>query len=130
SYLHQQYIVHGNVKPENILFTEHDQVLLSDLDPITLSQASNPTDLALHYTSLYAAPEQIAGQRCSQSDQYALGCIAYELFTGRAPFPLSDPSRQHEVSTETIVPPTQINPNLPHQIEQVIFKAMATDIND
>jgi len=130
NYLHQQYIIHGNVKPENILFTEHDQVLLSDLDPITLSQASNSTDLAFHSTSLYAAPEQIAGQRSSQSDQYALGCIAYELFTGRPPFSLSDPSLQHGVSTETIVPPTQINASLSHQIEQVILKAMAKDVND
>ena len=128
--MHQQYIIHGNVKPENILFTEHDQALLSDLDPMTLNEAPNSTDLALHYTSLYTAPEQIAGQRSRRSDQYALGCIAYELFTGRAPFSPSGPSLQYGVSTETIVPPTQINPSLSKQIEQAILKAMATDVND
>src|SRR6266436_1458222 len=49
-YLHQQYIVHGNIKPENILFIEHDQALLSDLDPMTLSEAFSSTDLTLYYT--------------------------------------------------------------------------------
>jgi len=130
-YLHQQHIVHGNIKPENILFIEHDQALLSDLDPMTFSEAPSSTDLTLYYTSPYTAPEQIAGQRrSSQSDQYALGCIAYELFTGRPPCPLSDPSLQHKRSAETVVPPTQINPSLSEQIEQVILKAMAKDAND
>jgi len=129
-YLHQQYIVHGNIKPENILFIEHDQAMLSDLDPMSFSKAPSSTDLTLYYTSPYTAPEQIAGQRSSQSDQYALGCITYELFTGRPPFPLSDPALQHKRSTETVVPPTQINPSLSEQIEQVILKAMAKAVND
>ena len=81
-YLHQQHIVHGNIKPENILFIEHDQVLLSDLDPMTFSEASSPTDFALYYTSPYAAPEQIADQRISQSDQYALGIVIYQWLCG------------------------------------------------
>lgn len=129
-YLHQEHILHGNVKPENILFTEHNQVLLSDLDPMILSEPSRYRDLSLHHPSPYAAPEQIAGQRSNQSDQYALGCIAYELFTGRAPFSSSDPSLQPNFNIEMVVPPTQINPGLSQPIEQAILKAMAKDIND
>jgi serine/threonine protein kinase len=129
-YLHQQQIVHGNVKPENILFTEHDQVLLSDVDPMAFSEDSSSTDLALHSTSPYTAPEQITGQRSSQSDQYALGCVAYELFTGRPAFSPSDSSLQHNFSTETVVSPTQINPSLSQLIEQIILKAIAKDVND
>jgi len=126
-YLHEQHIIHGNVKPENILFTEHDQALLSDLDPMTLSETANTTDLALHATSPYIAPEQMAGQGSCQSDQYALGCIAYELFTGHPAFSSPDLALQHNLSTETVIPPTQINPSLAPQIEQVILKAMAKD---
>jgi serine/threonine protein kinase len=129
-YLHQEHLIHGNIKPENILFTEHNQVLLSDLDPMTFSGASSSADLGLHYTSPYAAPEQIADQKSSQSDQYALGCIAYELFTGRAPFSSSGPSLQPNLSTKTTVSPTQINPSLSQPIEQAILKAMAKDINN
>lgn len=129
-YLHQQYIIHGNIKPENILFTEQNQVVLSNLDPMAFSEASGPTGLALHCTSPYTASEQLTGQSSSQIDQYALGCIAYELFTGHAPFSPSDPSVQLSQSTETVVPPTQINPSLSQPIEQAILKAIAQDIND
>ena len=129
-YLHQQQIVHGNVKPENILFTEDDQVLLSDVDPMTFSEDFGSTDLALHSISPYTAPEQIAGQRSSQSDQYALGCIAYELFTGSPAISPADPSLQHNLSSETVVPPTQVNRGLSKLIERIILKAMAKDAND
>jgi serine/threonine protein kinase len=129
-YLHQEQIIHGNVKPENILFTEHNQVLLSDLDPMTFSEAPNSIDITQHHTSPYAAPEQITGQRSCRSDQYALGCIAYELFTGHAPFSSSAPSLQPNLSPETVVPPTQINPSISQSIEQAILKAMAKDVND
>ena len=70
-YLHQQYIIHGNIKPENILFTEQNQVVLSNLDPMAFSEASGPTGLALHCTSPYTASEQLTGRSSSQIDQYA-----------------------------------------------------------
>ena len=84
------------------------------------------------------APEQFEGIISKQSDQYALGCIAYELFTGRKPFTATSLEIMwYKHAKEDPVAPMQLNSHLPIHIEQAILKAMAkqrheryTDISD
>src|SRR6266478_3046759 len=86
---HQQQIVHGNLKPENILFdAEHNACLTDFRLPVS------PTSPLVHQdesvrSMAYVAPEQLQGEMFLQSDQYALGCLAYELLTG-SPLLLDD----------------------------------------
>ena len=77
-------------------------------------------------TPPYMAPEQFQGSVSKESDQYALGCIAYELFTGKTPFSATDFfAMGFDHLTKQPVAPTQLNPLLPVHIEQAILKALA-----
>ena len=79
-------IVHGNIKPENILFDANDQAVLADFNLVSRKDAIIRDQTSEEYAFCYLAPEQFAGTCDARSDQYALGCLAYELITGRVPF--------------------------------------------
>src|SRR6266566_6109302 len=89
-YVHQLHLTHGNLTPENMLFTVHGEALLAELTIQTLLEASSSAYPHHVRKACYMAPEQFQGVVSAASDQYALGCIAYELFTGRVPFTASD----------------------------------------
>ena len=79
-------------------------------------------------TTLYMSPEQFTMKAGKESDQYALGCIAYELLTGQEPFTAESPAEiMHKHMYEEPQPPNQHNPLLPEHISQAILKAMAKD---
>ena len=71
------------------------------------------------------APEQFRGEVSHRSDQYSLGCIAYELVTGRQPFTAPDAiTMGSKHMREPPIPPTRMNPGIPQEIEYVILKAL------
>ena len=131
SYAHQQHIIHRDLKPENILFNANDSALLADFGiAITLSTSSVKYSSVMG-TPSYMAPEQFQGTLSQQGDQYALGCIAYELFTGHIPFTAPDFfALGFKHLTDKPVAPTQLNPAVPMHIEQAILKAMAKQRGD
>src|SRR5215472_4048383 len=89
-YIHQHNITHGNLKPENILFTAGGEALLADFTFSALLEAASSANIHNITSANYMAPEQFQGMTSKASDQYALGCIAYELLTGRVPFSAVD----------------------------------------
>jgi serine/threonine protein kinase len=124
-YSHQCNILHNNLKPENILFTSENKVMLTDFHIGTLLDGASPEASYYSNTWPYMAPEQFIGSCTRDNDQYALGCIAYELFTGRTPFISSNFSTiQHQHFTENPLAPTHLNLLLPFPIGQVILKAL------
>ncbi len=122
-YLKRQNIVHGAVKPENILFTKDQQAQLADISPLIPSQINTPRISAATKLDPYQAPEQRMGQKSAHSDQFALSCIAYELLTGQQQFANQEASSQ-QIFTDT-VPPTQYKRKLPPEAEQVLHKGSA-----
>lgn len=77
-------------------------------------------------TPPYMAPEQFKGTVYKESDQYALGCVAYELLTGRIPFQAPDMiSMAFLHATETPPSLVQLNATIPPYVEQAVLKAMA-----
>src|SRR5581483_730430 len=88
-YLHQHNIIHRAVQPTSILFDNTDKALLTGLD-LAIMAFSIKHFLPLNPMAVgainYMAPEQFRGLANEKSDQYALGCIAYELCTGRLPY--------------------------------------------
>ncbi len=124
-YAHDQHIIHRDIKPENILFNAQGHVLLADFGLATVLATASVKSVNQAGTPRYMAPEQFQEQACKESDQYALGCVAYELFTGSAPFLASEPIAlfyQH-----VNVPPVSLrehNPQLPEYIEQAVLKAL------
>jgi serine/threonine protein kinase len=124
-YAHQKDRIHGNLKPQNILFTGNGDALLADFKFTSLTSSSDNSAVLSPHGLPYMSAEQIDGINSKENDQYSLGCIAYEMFTGRKPFTtpsIKQPGTYYK--TRTLIAPTKLNPALPRQIEQAILKAM------
>jgi serine/threonine protein kinase/Tfp pilus assembly protein PilF len=130
AHAHTQDIVHRDLKPENIFFNATGEALLGDFGIAVVLQTTDPASFDIRGSLPYMAPEQWEGHPVPASDQYALGCIAYELFTGRLPFyhpkwGWEEFKKQHLEREPK--PPGELNPTLPAYIEQAILRAMAKD---
>src|SRR5712692_1232767 len=125
-YIHRRGLIHQNVKPENLLVGHNYQILLSDFGiAITANKPNAFYKRTIVGTAAYMAPEQIQGNSCFASDQYALATTVYEWLCGDVPFQGSwlgiaqqqlysaPPSLREKVST---IPPT---------VERVIVRALA-----
>ncbi len=117
---HQHNIVHRDLKPANILFNAKGEVMLTDFGIAVLLEGT--TFINPDGTPAYMAPEQFQGIVSKKSDQFALGCIAYELVTGQRPFLHS--------RTDPPIPPSTLNPLVPPHIEQAILKALTVRHTD
>jgi serine/threonine protein kinase len=114
AYAHQQHIIHRDLKPENILFNATDEALLADFGIATTLSTSSVKYSTVMGTPAYMAPEQFQGTLSHQGDQYALGCIAYELFTGQKPFDAPDFfAMGFKHLRDTPIAPHQLNPLIP-----------------
>jgi len=127
-YAHNQKIIHRDVKPENMLLGEHNQVLLSDFGIAVVANSSRTQSMrGVAGTIVYMAPEQLRGKPVPASDQYSLAAVAYEWLTGSLPFSGSFV----EIAThQTLTPPPSLRekvPDLSAHIEAVILKALAKD---
>ena len=123
-YLHQQHIIHRGVQPASIVFDQIGKALLTGFDLAMLTPTSGH-NLQSHQIGAthYMAPEQSKGSISEKSDQYALGCIAYELCTGRR---LKDAGSLAS-SQQRPRPPRQLNPALPIQADRAILRAVSAN---
>lgn len=128
-YAHRQNIVHRDVKPGNILFSRSNQALLADFGvAIMLRPEQSTLSTQVVGTPAYMAPEQWDGDVSTAVDQYALGCVAYELFTGRHPF-MADNVLEvlRQQKQETPVPLRHFAPELSPQLERVVLMSLAKE---
>ncbi len=127
-YAHEQKLVHRDVKPENMLLGERDEVLLSDFGIATVAQSSRYQGTQeVAGTVAYMAPEQVQGKPRPASDQYALGIVVYEWLAGERPFHGSFT----EIATQQVLtPPPPLHekaPGIPPMLEAVVMTALAKD---
>ena len=127
-YAHERNIVHRDLKPANILFNANEDALLADFS-IALKLDEARTQLTdASGTPYYMAPEQFEGIVSKKSDQYGLGCIAYELVTGQRPFNALDwQALAYKHAKEVPIAPSKFNPELPEYVDQAILRALAKD---
>jgi serine/threonine protein kinase/tetratricopeptide (TPR) repeat protein len=86
-YAHQQQVIHRDVKPENMLLGAQEQVLLGDFGlAVIFASSRQHQNFDMAGTMAYMAPEQIRGNPCPASDQYALAVVLYQWLTGVLPF--------------------------------------------
>ncbi len=130
-YAHNRNLIHRDVKPENMLLGQYNEVMLSDFGIALLSSTSSSMSTkAVAGTWAYMAPEQVMGKPKRASDQYALGVVAYEWLCGERPFQgtFSELCAQHLYAS---VPPLRTrNPQIPQEMERAILTALAKDAQD
>ena len=125
---HDQRLIHCDIKPENMLLSSNNQLLLSDFGVAVMAHTSRSHNMQeISGTAAYMAPEQIQGRASPASDQYALAVVVYEWLTGDYPFhgTLVEIVSQHMMAAPR--PPREIVPSLPAEVEQVVLMALHKD---
>lgn len=127
-YAHNEKIIHRDVKPENLLISAHNDILLADFGIAAAAHSTKSQVLQDKIgTFEYMAPEQIQGYPLPASDQYSLGIVVYSWLTGTLPFH----GTPHEVVARHLYaappPMRQQAPLLPPLVEQAVFRALQKD---
>lgn len=126
-YAHQQGIIHRDVKPSNILLDGRPMLTDFGIAKILETEDATITGTGLGVgTPEYMAPEQWRGKPVLQTDIYALGVVFYELVTGKKPYTAETPAAIIiKQATDPLPRPMQYVPDLPSEVEQILFKALA-----
>ncbi|PKP39770.1 MAG: hypothetical protein CVT98_00515 [Bacteroidetes bacterium HGW-Bacteroidetes-15] len=123
-YLHANGIIHADLKPENILVNEHEQKLTLKL--IDYGEETRLPDGAFKITPEYAPPEYQSGPTI-QTDIWALGCIIYEIFTGRVLFESCSTHREEVSNNHQTKLAFDKLKTLPEPFRYVCFRCLQTN---
>src|SRR4051812_32025842 len=127
AFAHRSGVVHRDVKPGNVLLTEQGTVKVTDFGIARAGTSDGLTQTgSVMGTATYFSPEQAQGLTVDgRSDVYSLGVVLYEMVTGVAPFTGDSPvSVAYKHVREDVVPPSEGNPEVPPDLQQIILTAL------
>lgn len=132
TYAHGQGVLHRDIKPSNVLIDKDGTPYLTDFGLARLLQTGESTMSAgmIIGTPNYVSPEQASGEGevTARSDVYSLGVLLYEMVVGRVPFRSDTPyATVHKHIYEPPPLPSELNPDIPAQVEMVLLRALEKD---
>lgn len=131
-FAHSQGVIHRDLKPSNILFDQDDSVRVGDLGFAKAINASKSSTMSKSGSFLgtpeYMAPEIWEGKDASkQSDIYSLGCILYEMLTGKILFEGTSPAA---IMTKHVIHGPEFDSHLTPSLQTIMKKALASNPTD
>jgi serine/threonine-protein kinase len=134
-YSHKEGIVHRDIKPGNIMITDSGDIKVMDFG---IARATDDIGATMTNTwnvvgtAQYLSPEQATGEMADgRSDLYSLGCLMYELLTGRPPFTGDTPvSIAYQHVSSPITPASQVKPGLSTDIDRMLEVVLSKDPNN
>ncbi|GCE27871.1 hypothetical protein KDA_33550 [Dictyobacter alpinus] len=141
AYAHTRGFIHGTLKPSNIVVLDDENIQVAGFGLMHILQRCGIDQAAVPYAHLlsvadtflaaaeYVAPEIVQGQSVDQrSDIYALGCIVYELLSGRPPFSGNNPLEVAQMHVQQNIPALRkLCPDIPIALISVVNQALARD---
>ena len=137
SIAHAKGMIHRDIKPDNVLISDRNQVKLADFglvrainkamgDPTNATTSVNGQVIG---TVGYLSPEQVRGENLTQaSDVYSAGILLFELLTGRTPFKGGAPIETAMARINRPVPaPSTLMPDIPPKIDELVLRACHRD---
>lgn len=133
SVAHAAGIVHKDINPANIIFTESGDVKLADLgiarveSPQTVAQTR-----AIMGTAAYLSPEQAQGEAVDgRADIYSMSIVLYEMLAGQPPFQADSPVAVAYMHVRDVPKPVgEVNPDVPAPLAEAVMKALAKKPDD
>ncbi|HUW00665.1 MAG TPA: protein kinase [Gallionella sp.] len=130
SYAHQRGVVHGDIKPSNIMVLGDNLVKIADfgIAKMASSGEKKPED-GIYGTPPFMSPEQIQGKSIdARSDIFSLGVVLYYMLTDRLPFPEEDINLlMNQIVGVVPEKPSSLNPGIPEALDTVISRCLAKD---
>lgn len=132
---HKAGVIHRDIKSANVMITDSNQIKVMDFGiarAVSESSATMANTVGIMGTAQYFSPEQAKGETVdSRTDLYSTGVLLYEMLTGRPPFKGDTAvSVAYQHVSEAVTPPSQFNPNISAELDQVVLHGLAKDRNE
>jgi serine/threonine protein kinase len=130
-FAHKNGFVHRDIKPGNILIRKDGEPFVSDFGIAVHEDSQHRFRGDVSGTPYYMAPEQIRGQAHhldGRTDEWAFGCVLYELLTSQRPFHGKPKHLREEICEREPKPLRQRNDAIPRELEEICLKCLSKNV--